>query len=296
MLDVTGSMNANGKLDAMKLATKDVIDELLKPNGNNTLSKNKIALAPFSAAVNVGPYLADVAAGTSVHNDTCVIERPAAAVTLDQSPAIAPANVMTDLDPAAGDYRYGCPNAEIKPLSNDKNDVWNTVQSYQASGWTAGHIGAAWGWHLLSPAWGSALDVTPASYTDDGALKAVLIMTDGVFNTSYQTGPENAVATQTAESYAQFSAICEAMKLKQIMVFTVAFALSSEAEPGRTTAKTALETCAGAGGRYFDAESNADLKSAFKSDRRAAQQPADLEVAAMPAVRARIDCTAVDPA
>ena len=264
VLDVTGSMDRNGKLDAMKAAAKDVVNELISTGGSGNPSQNKIALAPYSSSVNVGSYHGAVATGASVGNDTCVIERSGAAATSDSPPSTR-ANVMTLADPGVAEYHYSCPDATIQPLSNDPDLLRDKIRDYAASGWTAGHIGAAWGWYLISPNWGSVWGSTPASYSDTNVIKAVLIMTDGVFNTAYKTGATSPIPDQTDQAYMDFAAICTNMKAQNIAVYTVGFALSAEPEPDRSRALNALQSCASSGEHFFDVETGADLRAAFQS-------------------------------
>ena len=52
VLDNTGSMNSNGKLDALKLASKELVTTLFAPEGSEHYVK--MSLVPFSGSVNVG--------------------------------------------------------------------------------------------------------------------------------------------------------------------------------------------------------------------------------------------------
>ena len=90
-------------------------------------------------------------------------------------------------------------------------------------------------------------------------------MTDGVFNTAYKTSNTSADTVQIDESYAEFAALCANMKTQKIQVFTVAFALAAEIEPGQTRARNALRACASEAGQYFEAESNTGLSTAFRT-------------------------------
>ena len=58
VLDITGSMNSNNKLADLKIAAKDVIEELY--NGSLSEDGVRIALAPYSASVNAGAYAPQV--------------------------------------------------------------------------------------------------------------------------------------------------------------------------------------------------------------------------------------------
>ena len=86
----------------------------------------------------------------------------------------------------------------------------------------------------------------------------MIIMTDGIFNTSYLTGSTDPV-TQANESYAQFDALCAAIKGKGIKIYTVGFDLSD------ARALSELQNCASGAAYFFDAKTGADLKAAFKA-------------------------------
>ncbi|MEQ1714938.1 MAG: hypothetical protein ABL907_02950 [Hyphomicrobium sp.] len=87
---------------------------------------------------------------------------------------------------------------------------------------------------------------------DDGKLlKAVVLMTDGIFNTEYH-GPK---------SKNQAIALCDAMKAEGIVVFSVAFSGPREAADIAT-----LKACATPGQGYFaNASSTEELESAFSN-------------------------------
>jgi Flp pilus assembly protein TadG len=265
VLDVTGSMNdteSGGarKIDAMKRAAKVVVSKLLDTSGGG-LNTNRIALAPFSASVNVGSFRTQVAAGPSFYSDNCVIERPGAAATND--------------DPISGGTRarvitssggnYSCPVSTIQPLTNSADTLNTQIDTYGPGGATAGHLGMAWGWNLISPNFASIFSgsSTPAAYTDDTIIKSIVIMTDGDFNTAYKSGDASSAAAQSTESKADFAALCTNMKAKGIKVYTIGFGLSSVAEPQRTAAKTLLGDCASVPGQFYDTESETELSGAF---------------------------------
>jgi Flp pilus assembly protein TadG len=242
VLDVTGSMNdpeAGGarKIDAMKRAAKVVVTKLLDTTGG--LNTNRIALAPFSASVNVGTFRTQVAAGPSFPSDNCVIERPGSAATNDDPISGGTRARVIVTDPSAANSRYSCPNSTIQPLTNSADTLNTQIDSYAPGGWTAGHLGMAWGWNLISPNFASIFSgsSTPAAYTDDTTIKSIVLMTDGDFNTAYKSGDASPAATQSAESKADFAALCTGMKAKGIKVYTIGFGLSSVPEPQRTTAK-----------------------------------------------------------
>ena len=111
---------------------------------------------------------------------------------------------------------------------------------------------------MLSPDW----SFWPAAnrglpYTDTRAVKSVILMTDGMFNTSYKNGNQNSLdpLAPGSSSY-QALQLCAAMKARGITVYTVAFQAPADAE-------ALLQTCASAGSA-FNAASNNELRRVFR--------------------------------
>jgi Flp pilus assembly protein TadG len=236
-LDVTGSM-AGSKLAALKDASKDLIDILLPAGG--TQNKIRIGLAPYAASINAGDYARPV---TNNISNRCVHERGGA-------------QRFTDAAPGTGTWLgftngMSCPNARIEPLTTDAGLLKTRIDGFTASGMTAGHLGAAWAWYLVSPEWASLWPANskPVSYSDDRTVKAIILMTDGVFNQSYVSGNGN--SSQQARD------LCEQMKGKNVVVYSVAFQAPS-------TAETLLRQCASSGDHYFNASDETTLRDAFK--------------------------------
>ena len=140
VLDLTGSMcQPCSKIAALKDASKELIDALMPENGG--ASDVKIALAPYSATVNAGPLAAVASAGRS--NDGCVAERDGLHAYSDVAPPADYADVtdadivsgtslnfvanaptpLNDIDTYPGNSGYSCPDAELVPLSNDRDQL-----------------------------------------------------------------------------------------------------------------------------------------------------------------------------
>jgi hypothetical protein len=256
VLDITGSMNTNNKIGDLRTAATDVVDELF----TNSINEDsiRIALAPYSAAVNAGT-LAD-AVSNGPKKDNCVIERNGNHAATDDAPS--PPDQLRRVSSLPYGH-YSCPPEPVIPLTGKSGmkTLKNSIKSYVAVGNTAGHIGAAWGWYLLSPYWASVLPKAsaPGPYGDKKINKTVLIMTDGLFNTSYINGPSTPNDKQVEESYSSFQSICASMKSKGITIYTVGFDLYD------TRAIGELKQCASSEANFFDAKTGADLKAAFKS-------------------------------
>lgn len=265
MLDVTGSMATNDKIGALRRAAQDVVDIVIGP-GPAGASPNKIALAPYSASVNAGPYAAAVSNGESI--DGCVFERSGSDAYTDEAPGNGRwLGVMRDpANPTNDDYV--CPAPTVLPLSNDPIQLRDTISSFNPNGWTAGHIGTAWAWYLVSPRWASFWPAAsrPVAYNDDRTVKAVIMMTDGQYNTfpsismdrdSLRPDEINDLKDrQTRESNDQAARLCTNMKAENVLVFSVGFDTAPAEE-------ITLRGCASRPEYFYSARDEAELRRAF---------------------------------
>lgn len=236
-LDVTGSMSGQ-KIQDLRDAAKDLVDILLPDGGTN--NKVRIGLAPYAASVNAGGYARTV---TNNASNKCVHERAGSEAFTDAKPD----GVTTYLG-----YRPGlsCPSAKVEPLTSDKDILKTSIDGYRANGGTAGHLGAAWASYLVSPEWTGIWPVlsTPASYNDGKTLKAIILMTDGEFNTEYVRGNGN--------SAAQARQICTQTKDRDVVVYAIGFQSPADAE-------ALLQYCASSPAHYFSARDGSELRQAF---------------------------------
>jgi Flp pilus assembly protein TadG len=238
-LDVTGSMGGQ-KIQDLRDAAKDLVDILL-PDGGQA-NKIRIGLAPYSASVNAGS-LAKVV--TNNLSTSCVHERGGPQAFTDA----APDSNATYLGWRAGLY---CPSTKVEPLTDDKNKLKTQINTLTAGGSTAGHLGAAWASYLVSPEWGNIWPAasTPAAYGDGKTLKAIILMTDGEFNTQYVNANGN--------SDAQARSICSEAKSRDVVIYAVGFQSPQQAE-------TLLRNCASSADHYFSAQNGSELRQAFVS-------------------------------
>lgn len=248
-LDVTGSMcSPCSKIDALKDATKDLVDIMLPDSG--TPNKVRIGFAPYSSGVNAGSYARAATNNRSVNG--CTFEREGANPDGDQAPSRG--NYLKIAADPGVDRRASCPAATVVGLSDDKQLLKRTVDGYRTGGTTAGHLGAQWAHYLVSPNWGSVFgtESIPSAYNDGKTVKAVVLMTDGENNTF---GGQ----TERARSDNMVRDICANMRDQGIMVFTVGFALRD------ARAIELLSQCPGIETRAFRAEDATELRQAFVS-------------------------------
>lgn len=277
VLDITGSMcdvppatatdacSSAVKLDALKAAANSLVDSLVATGP--TLNSIKVSVVPYSAAVNAGSF-AGVASGWH-SSDGCVVERTGAHAYTDAPPSWAHLGVTNvTLDPV-----YSCPASPILPLTDIADNtklgqIRSAISGLKGFGGTAGHLGAAWGWYTVSPAWNGVWPggSQPRDYDPDRIIKVVVLMTDGMFNASYEVAPENqwpnaAANDPTIPGTSGFQAlkVCQEMQKsgKEVRVYAIGFQTTPEAE-------ALLRQCSGTD-NFYAADSAAELIDAFKT-------------------------------
>lgn len=253
-LDITGSMGGmvggKSKINALKGAFETFADRLI-PEHKSESQKVRIGLAPYAAGINLGSYAA--AASASKSKDGCVTERKSGMFSDTTDPFFVKADGTKDIDTTEGRMDFVCPTgAVVKPLSDDRDALKAAVNAYNLSASTGGHFGAQWAWNLVSEQWagtwgGSGAPDPYQRVTDGKLIKAVVLMTDGIFNTAFH-------GKKSAE---QAVALCAAMKAKNIVVFSVAF-------DAPAAAQSTLKSCATPGdGYYANASNPEELEAAF---------------------------------
>lgn len=260
VLDVTGSM-AGQRIVDLRDAANELVDIVVQDS--QTPFYSKVALVPYSMAVNVGTY-ANQVRGTYTNDtcyypdaptcryyrfptyadpsdwetreiSTCVTERTGAEAYTDAAPTVA---LVGKNYPTSG--ANNCLSAQILPLTSNKTTLHTRINALTDGGSTAGHIGIAWGWYLVSPnfayLWPAASQ--PAAYGAPDLIKVVVIMTDGEFNTVYYngviSGPDSTsgsgsnwdkinhdAGNSPDTPFDQAEKMCDAMKAQNILVYTV---------------------------------------------------------------------------
>ena len=205
---------------------------------------------------------------------TCVSERTGAQAYTDASPATAEVGRIY----AATN---SCPTATVTPLTSDRTTLHNRINALTDGGATAGHIGLAWGWYLLSPNFSALFPgaSTGAPYDTPETMKIVVLMTDGAFNTAYCNGVVSRDSTSTNASgrincdatngdpFAQADQLCTSIKQAGVIVYTVGFGLAAGSPEA-----LALEQCASTPDHAESAENGAELQEAFRSIARSISQ------------------------
>lgn len=243
VVDVSGSMSGT-KLSSLQSAANSAIDKLITPQ---TGDRVRISLVPYASSVHIGGTYDDLAFDPAVYEDgvdsNCATDR-------------AGSEAFTSAKPDTGQWMGfatdQCPTQAFVPLTKEKTDLKVAVDDLVASGGTAGHLGLSWGWYTISPNWN---DLWPTGsdaleLNNKRIIKAIILMTDGQFNTVYE--PSN------GDSPTQALAMCDNIKAENILIFSVAFQAPSSAE-------TLLESCASDPSMFFDAGTGTELEDAYET-------------------------------
>lgn len=274
-LDLTGSMCSPNcsKRNALRVATEDLV-KILVPTVP-TAQKVRVAFAPFSAGVNMGSYLRAVN-GDRPSTNNCVYERLTS--TNDKTDAAPDGmdafKIRADLAaPPPGRGINNCPGTAVVPLTDDRDRLISIAQTLDATGSTAGQLGALWAWNLISPKWATIWGTAsaPVAYGTANTDKVVILMTDGVYNT---IGGVNWGDTSTEAGIASTASvdICTNMKASGITVYTVGFDLPGIANvTARDRATDTLKDCAGRKDHpypeqfFYQADNEEQLRTAFRN-------------------------------
>lgn len=292
MLDVSGSMQGQ-KLADMKTAAKDLVNIVVWDNQSKSTSR--VGLVPFSADVRPPADIMSRVSGpaqsfarSTVYRGrtytfqfaptTCVGERGGNKAFGDSDPATGNKNYLTRVHNPVGSPSQTTANcsihedAEVLPLSAEKSDILSRIDKLVAQGGTAGHVGTAWAYYLLSPSWASVVknDQKANSYGRKDTRKVAVLMSDGEYNYTYDSdqAPSSAVLGSGSDgsgslnkksSADQAKLLCTAMKNNGIEIYTVGFDLG-----GNQTAINTMKHCASSDDMFYNAEDGEDLKNAYR--------------------------------
>ncbi|MGH1418036.1 MAG: pilus assembly protein TadG-related protein [Hyphomicrobiaceae bacterium] len=304
MLDVTGSMGGS-KLEDLKTAAKTFIDTVIWDDQSEFTSR--VALVPFSEAVNTtkldfnnvmrsknsGSDKNSKKGNSSSHNlhnrwgsdvtvyrqDKCIVERTGSEAFTDATPSS-----QADRFPRYySRHSYCNASADMIPLSSNKSNLKSQINNLTAGGYTAGHIGTAWSWYMLSPNFASVLGngSEPAAYPDPSTpvkerdvVKYAILMTDGEYNQQYCGGSDPISYSGMADRYSgngpndcnaangssvnQARTLCTNMKAQGIIVYSIGFKLRNGG-----TAEQTMNHCASSPDHSFDVNNGDQLQQAY---------------------------------
>ncbi|WP_226621870.1 TadE/TadG family type IV pilus assembly protein [Alloyangia pacifica] len=203
VVDISGSMADNSKMDNLKSAASDFVDTLLADGNDDLVS---ISLVPYSEQVNAGPDILSKLSVDWKHGYSHCLEMPESvfsSAALDTSMTYEQMqhfqwnydgkNTLTDTVCPRYDYE------RIAPFSQDASALKQQINKLTPRAGTSIFLGMKWGSALLDPSTreiasslidegevSSAFEGRPLDYDDEEVLKTVVLMTDGQHDKSFR--------------------------------------------------------------------------------------------------------------
>ncbi|XIA63175.1 pilus assembly protein TadG-related protein [Bradyrhizobium sp. TZ2] len=282
-LDVTGSMDNDGKMTAMKPAAKALIDQIA------ALAKNPgdvyVSLIPFAKDVNVGasnyneswikwtdwenanPNWGSCSNSSYTKRSTCKSNghvwtpdhtRWNGCVT-DRDPDYDTKNTTPTSDSSTPSTKFyaeqynACP-AQLMPLTYDFAALKTKVDSLVPNGGTNQTIGIAWGWQSLTQ--GVPLNA-PAEDPNYTYKKVLIVMSDGL-NTQDRWPSHGDGQTQFNGAIdARQKVQCDNIKAQDITIYTMH--VNTNGDP----TSAILKYCASGSDKFSTVTSSSQIAAAF---------------------------------
>ena len=279
-LDVTGSMNDDGKMTAMKPAAKALIDQIA------ALAKNPgdiyMSLVPFAKDVNVGASNYNEiwinwtdwegVNGTCSDNDYrkrsscqshgktwtpknhntwngCVTDRDQDYDTKNTTPSSDPSTKFY-----AEQYN-ACP-AQLMPLTYDFTALKAKVDTLVPNGGTTQPIGIAWGWQSLTQ---NEPLFAPAEESNYTYKKVLIVMSDGLNTQDRWPSYGNGQVQYDGAIDARQKIQCDNIKAQGITIYTMH--INTDNDP----TSAILKYCASGSDKFSTVTSSSQIMTAFTS-------------------------------
>ncbi len=215
VLDISGSMGSNNRIQNMRPAAREFVTELLQANNNvqNEMLVS-ISIVPYNGFVYAGPTIDSVFAFDDLHDQSnCARFLPSDYLVTGIDPTVPIRRIANwDRDNEDDDqlFQSGYCRTDsfraILPWQNNEVVLHDQIDNLQTGGWTAVDVGMNWGVALLDPAANPAVvdlvaagtvnpdfaqrpapyvDGDPGTLLDDETIKVVVLMTDGVNTNQY---------------------------------------------------------------------------------------------------------------
>lgn len=294
VLDNTGSMSSNGKIQALISASHQLLATLQAAAGSP--GAVKVSIVPFDTHVNVGlgsltePWIdwsfydpadtygtgsdlqqaafpgctSGMANGDSNDNGkakckTAVVQAFNASWTgcvIDRDMPYDIENSLPTADPATFYPAMDCTLAPLLPLTTDWAALNATVDLMHASGSTDLPIGLVWGWNMLS----QGAPLSNAGPLSADTKRVIVFLTDG-------DNTKNAWTTNSSDIDARTVAVCNNIKADGVQIFTIRVMNGNAA---------LLQNCASDPSMYYDVTQSNQMAAAFQAFTQSMVQPPHL--------------------
>ncbi len=213
VLDISGSMSSNDRLNNLKIAARSFIDQITASTDTSNLS---ISIVPYATQVNAGEALLGKFTNADFDGLTkdewnyshCInfIKDQFSKHTLNSDEPMERTAHFDTFTYSEGPITFPvCPTrdgSQILPLSNDAAELKAHINKLTAAGNTSIDIGMKWGSALLDPSVrnvvaaladdgviDSEFAARPTDYGSGDALKIIILMSDGENTNQYMLNP-----------------------------------------------------------------------------------------------------------
>ena len=274
VLDNTGSMAQNGKMTALKAATKNLLSQLNSASSTN--GDVYVSIIPFNKDVNLGASnfnaswlrwdLWEAANGTcssssystqgsctshgqiwtpANHNNWngCVTDRgnssaPGTTAGYDQNVTQPTSSIVATLYPA--EQYASCP-VQMMGLNYNWTAMNSLVDSMQPTGTTNQPIGLVWGWQSLV---GGGPLTAPAMDSNHQYQQIIILLSDGMNTADRWYSNQSSIDNRMADS-STGNGTCANIKAAGITIYTV------QVNTGGDPTSTLLQKCASSSDKFF---------------------------------------------
>jgi Flp pilus assembly protein TadG len=227
VLDISGSMESNDKIENMQSAANEFVDTLITPDTADLIS---ISVVPYTGQTNAGEKLFNTLNVDQVHDYSYCVEFD------DSDFTTVPLNFGKVYEQAQhyeysssyygswANYEIQNPwcsdksSEEIQPFQNDAVSLKSTINSYEPRTATGIHYAMKWAAALLDPTMRStvtslisdgdvdgAFEGRPAEYDDEETVKVIVLMTDGMNVNQYRVKSWAYNSTSEYRHWAKYS-------------------------------------------------------------------------------------------
>lgn len=218
VLDVSGSMGNNSKLQNLKDAAKEFVDTVLTTETQDLIS---ISVIPYNMQVNAGSQILNGLPITTEHTNSNCVDFDADDYE-ETSMRVSDGSIIVEDYQRSGHFDafyttinhpdaastlddtrvWHCPTTEWSRIllhSQDNQELKDKIDSFVAGGNTSIDIGVKWGTAFLDPSTrpitaaqtgddnvDGVFDNRPANYDDGETIKILVVMTDGINTTEYR--------------------------------------------------------------------------------------------------------------
>jgi len=202
VLDISGSMDDNDKLENMQAASNSFVDTLITPDTDELIS---ISVIPYTGHTNAGETLFNALNTNKQHDYSYCVEFTSSdfnKVPLNFSKSyeqVQHYEYSGNYYGSWANYKIQNPwcsdkeSEEIKAFQNNTTSLKSTINSYEPRTATGIHYAMKWGAALLDPSMRPVVDSMvssgdvpaefsgrPADYNDMETVKVIVLMTDGM--------------------------------------------------------------------------------------------------------------------